>query len=69
MKSVTVIFGPNDTIDAIIKLKNFHDVTSQELSICRTWYNILNNREVPKVGVPVKIPIMDRHLSRINELS
>ena len=64
MHSEEVIFGPNDTIDAMIKLKNLHDISNEELSVCRTWYNILNSRQVPKVGEPAFIPVLDRHLSK-----
>lgn len=54
-------FGPNQTIDAVIDLKNRHNLSKQELNELRSWYNIMNNGQVPRPGDLVKIPILDRN--------
>ena len=61
MKYVQHTFGPTETIDAIILLKNMHDLTYAESLDCIAWYNVLNEAKVPRQGEIVKIPILPRH--------
>jgi hypothetical protein len=61
MDKINHCFGPNQTIDAIITLKNRHNVSKEELLDLRSWYNVMNRGHVPKPGDTVKIPILDRH--------
>lgn len=61
MKYIEHRFGPTETIDAIIHLKNMHDVTYAEALDCNAWYNVLNEAKVPRQGDLVKIPILPRH--------
>jgi len=61
MERIFHCFGPNQTIDAIIDLKNRHNISKAELLDLRGWYNIMNKGQVPRPGDRVKIPILDRH--------
>lgn len=61
MERILHNFGPNQTIDAVIDLKNRHNISKVELMDLRTWYNVMNKGRVPRPGETVKIPILDRH--------
>lgn len=61
MDRILYSFGPNQTIDAIILLKNRHSITKEEMIDLRTWYNLMNKGKIPRQGEVVKIPILDRH--------
>lgn len=54
-------FGPHETIDAIVLLKNRHDMNAAESLDMRSWYNVMNNSEVPHQGDTRKIPVLNRH--------
>lgn len=60
MKYVWHTFGPNQTIDAIIHLKNNHDRTYAEELHLRDVYNVMNGGVVPIQGDTCRIPILAR---------
>jgi len=60
-KFVEHCFMPGQTIEAAIKKINMHDVNSAEIVELIKAYNHLNNNEVPKIGITVKIPVLLRH--------
>lgn len=55
------LFMPGDTVQAIIKKLNRHDVTPQEMKDLVATYGMINGTEVPKAGTSVMIPILTRH--------
>ena len=55
------LFMPGDTIQAVIKKVNQHDVTPQELADLVKTYGMINGTEVPKAGTSVMIPVLTRH--------
>ena len=57
MKYIEHRFGPTETIDAIIHLKNMHDVTYAEALDCNAWYNVLNEAKVPVAERPL-LPLL-----------
>lgn len=68
MKYIEHTFGPTETIDAIILLKNQHDMNASEELDMRSWYNALNNAKVPRQGETCNIPILARHEHVFGEL-
>ena len=61
MKTVPHVFLPTQTINAVIKLKNRHDVTATELTELMAVFNAVNGEKVPRVGQRFEIPILERH--------
>ncbi len=55
------LFMPGDTIQAVIKKLNRHDVLPEELKDLVVTYGMINGNEVPKAGTSVMIPILARH--------
>jgi len=53
-------FNAGDTIDAILKQVNDHNLSSDELSILRHTFNDMNDDEIPKMGRAYAVPILDR---------
>lgn len=53
------------TIEGVIKRENKHDVTPGEMKILIIAFNHLNGKMVPKMGIPTKIPILQRHIDVI----
>lgn len=51
-------FRPFETIDAIIKLKGRHNLTSEEMIPLRLAFDELNGFKVPKSGMTYKIPTL-----------
>lgn len=60
MKYVWHTFGPKETIDAIIHLKNNHDRTYAEELHLRDVFNAMNGGTVPRQGDTCMIPILTR---------
>ena len=55
------MFMPGQTVQAIIKKMNMHDVTPEELKELVATFTMINGDEVPKAGTSVMIPILPRH--------
>lgn len=49
---------PGHTIDAILKQKNGHALTREQLALLRDKFNELNGGVVPRVGQSFKIPLL-----------
>lgn len=56
-------FMPGHTIDAVLKLKNTHALKPEELLWLRDEFNRLNNGVLPRPGMALKIPVLQRTLS------
>ncbi len=54
-------FGPTETIDGVILLKNQHNLSASEALDMRSWYNALNDGQVPKQGDICNIPILEKY--------
>jgi len=52
------MFGSGETIHAIIKKYNHHNMPSKVLEHLMNEYNVLNDCNVPHLGNRVKIPLM-----------
>ncbi len=59
MKYVPHSFMPNHTIDAVLRLKNRHNMTSEELEPLRAEFNRINGLVVPRPGVTYQIPVLE----------
>jgi Glu-tRNA(Gln) amidotransferase subunit E-like FAD-binding protein len=59
------LFMPGDTIQAVIKKTNLHDVQDHELKDLVQTYGMINGNEVPKAGTSVMIPILGRHQATV----
>lgn len=57
MDYVLHCFMPGQTIDAIIRLKGRHNLTSEELLPLRARFNELNGSILPRPGMTLKIPL------------
>jgi hypothetical protein len=51
------VFGPGETIQAIIRKNNHMAMTSKMLQILTNRYNELNDNNLPHPGDRVKIPL------------
>jgi hypothetical protein len=51
------VFGPGETVHAIIKKYNHMAMSTSVLNMLSVKYNTLNNNQVPRPGDRVKIPI------------
>lgn len=51
------VFGPMDTIRAVIKKYNHPNITEQTIDGLLTKYNLMNDCKIPYVGRSAKIPI------------
>lgn len=61
MKYVEHQFGPNETIEAVIRLHNSHAMTASVATIFMKFYNQKNGVDhVPKIGDTVLIPVDER---------
>ena len=49
-------FRPGETIDAVIKLLDRHNLTPTEMILLRQKFNELNGDTLPRPGVEFKIP-------------
>jgi hypothetical protein len=56
MAYVLHTFRPSETIEAVIRLKNRHNLTKAELTPLVKLFNELNGRVVPRPGLIYKIP-------------
>lgn len=54
-------FGPNDTIYGAIKKYNSHDMTDQELRLCRVYYMIENKERVHTAGEMGRVPVLNKY--------
>jgi hypothetical protein len=50
-------FRPTETVDAVLKLMNRHDMPRDILLVLRQSFNQLNGMAVPRVGQTFKIPV------------
>lgn len=71
IRTVSHTFRPGETVEAILKKINRHDVTESELRKLLIDYHTLNGSEVPRAGTQVKIPMLTRHtgLERLRKFS
>ena len=61
MKYVEHQFGPNETIEAVIRLYNSHAMSAKVAGLFMTFYNKKNGVDhVPKIGDTVLIPVDER---------
>ena len=59
MKTVIHIFGPGETIVAIIRKENRMDLHKKEIKYLLEQYNMLNGQVIPRPGSKVHIPILE----------
>ena len=65
MKYVEHTFGPNETIEGIIRLHNSHAMTAKVAAIFMKFYGNKNGVDhVPRVGDTVFIPV-DARIARL----
>lgn len=55
------MFKPSETVEAILKKLNRHDVIGDELTELLREYKRINGDEVPRAGQTSLIPILTRH--------
>lgn len=60
-RAVPYLFMPGDTVQAVIKKQNRHDVLPEELVELNKTYLMINGQEVPRPGTSALIPILSRH--------
>ena len=61
MKYVEYCFGPNQTINAILFLKNQHSFSETEKEMLLNEFNKINGYKIIRPGENVKIPILERY--------
>lgn len=60
MKFITHLVLPGQTLYAVVKLYNGHDISAQDLHELMLKYNELNGEEVPRAGQIVMIPLNEK---------
>lgn len=58
MRFVMHCFMPGHTIDAVLKLKNRHDLPLEQLLVLRAAFNELNGGVVVRPGQACRIPVL-----------
>jgi hypothetical protein len=58
---------PTETINAVIKKANLHDVTAFELDELVARFNELHEFRVPRPGQRFEIPLSERTVRRLEE--
>ena len=61
-KAVPHMFMPGETVSAAIKKYNNYDVTKQEMTELLNTFKV-TNPVIPRPGMRVLIPVLDRHLA------
>lgn len=64
MKYVPHMFMQGHTIDAVLRLKNRHDMKGAELQPLRDEFYKINGNGVPKAGQVYQIPVSEEEIAR-----
>jgi hypothetical protein len=59
------MFMPGDTVQAVVKKFNLHDVTKEEMCQLIDQFKDINPPLVLKPGINALIPILDRHQDKV----
>jgi hypothetical protein len=59
------LFMPGDTVQAVVKKYNQHDVSKEEMEHLIDQFKDINPPAVLKPGVNALIPILERHQSTV----